>query len=193
MTTTVNGDDVFLQLHELRLRGRLEAAADSGVAALVDAGFAVQNGTWLLLTPAGRSAHADWARLPAGSAEEEATRVAYERFLVFDGQVKQVTTDWQLAAAEAKPEGYSITEWDLIDRLTAIHEGFGPRLLALGKAVPRFAGYRPRLRDALTRLENGERQWFSGVTVDSYHTVWWQLHEDLLAALGINRMDDPNQ
>jgi hypothetical protein len=31
------------------------------------------------------------------------------------------------------------------------------------------------------------------LTFDSYHTVWWQLHEDLLAALGIDRRDDPNQ
>jgi hypothetical protein len=43
------------------------------------------------------------------------------------------------------------------------------------------------------QLEEGDAKWFSGVTCDSYHTVWWHLHEDLLIALGIARSEDPNQ
>jgi len=27
---------------------------------------------------------------------------------------------------------------------------------------------------------------------DSYHTVWWHFHEDLLTALAIARREDPN-
>jgi hypothetical protein len=37
------------------------------------------------------------------------------------------------------------------------------------------------------RLNDGEREWLASPTIDSYHTVWMQLHEDLLLALGLER------
>ena len=50
----------------------------------------------------------------------------------------------------------------------------------------RFQRYRVRLTDALARARSGALEY---VTDDlaSYHTVWFQLHEDLLATLGIPR------
>ena len=98
-----------------------------------------------------------------------------------------------MASAGVRSEGFSAEDWKLIDRLIGVHEKAAAALSALGRAVPRFAGYRPRLRHALQQLEDGDPKWFSGLTCDSYHTVWWHLHEDLLIALGISRSDDPNQ
>lgn len=192
-TAIVLTDETWAVLHEVRLRGMVQASENNELRALVDAGYVVQRGNASVITPTGREAHATWARLPAGSEEEAAARRAYERFLVFDREVKQLTTDWQLASAGARPDGYGEEEWKIIDRLTAVDERAGPVLNELGRAIPRFSGYRSRLRQARTKLEDGERQWLSGLSCDSYHTVWWQLHEDLLSALGISRSDDPNQ
>ena len=36
-------------------------------------------------------------------------------------------------------------------------------------------------------MRAGERDWFAKPMIDSYHTVWFQLHEDLLNTLGIER------
>ena len=33
----------------------------------------------------------------------------------------------------------------------------------------------------------GEGDWFDKPLTDSYHTVWFELHEDLLATLGLER------
>jgi hypothetical protein len=33
----------------------------------------------------------------------------------------------------------------------------------------------------------GDKEWFTGPLVDSYHTVWFELHEDLMATLGLER------
>ena len=35
----------------------------------------------------------------------------------------------------------------------------------------------------------GEIDWVSGVRIDSYHTVWFELHEDLLRMLGRTRQE----
>ena len=186
-------DDVWSRLHDVRLRGLVPGADDLVTEQLISAGYLVRRGRGVAVTPAGKEANAAWARVPDPSAEHAAVRAAYDRFLEIDRSVKQVTMDWQLESAKSNPDGYSVEDWKIIDRLTALDEKAGGLLLQLARAVPRFAGYRPRLRNALQQLEEGDRKWFSGLTCDSYHTVWWQLHEDLLIALGIARSDDPNQ
>jgi hypothetical protein len=57
----------------------------------------------------------------------------------------------------------------------------------LTRAVVRFADYRARLRAARRRVDDGESEWLTSPRIDSYHTVWMQLHEDLLLALGRDR------
>jgi hypothetical protein len=195
MSTTVDIRDetTWLRLHEVRLRGRVDVTEDPATDRLLQGGYLATRGRSLTITPAGRQAHAAWARLADGSDEHSAAWAAYERFLELDKQVKRLTADWQQASATSRPDGYTAEDWTLIDRLLALDEKAGAVLLRLGRAVPRFAGYRPRFRAAVQRLEDGDRQWFSGLTCDSYHAVWWQLHEDLLLAIGVARGDDPNQ
>jgi hypothetical protein len=171
----------------------IEADGDPEVERLCDAGYLLRRGAKAVITAAGKAAHAEWARLADGTEEHAAARSAYDQFLLFDKHIKQLTTEWQLMSAGSRSDGFSAEDWKLIDRLIAVHEKAGASLGALGRVVPRFAGYRPRLRHALQQLEEGDSKWFSGLTCDSYHTVWWQLHEDLLIALGISRSDDPNQ
>jgi hypothetical protein len=191
--TTLQSQTGWELLHEVRLRGMIRTPDDSAGAELIASGHLIRRGAALVLTPQGRAVHAEWARLPAGSEQETAARQTYEQFLNVDKQVKQLTVDWQLASASAPTDGYSPDQWKLIDRLAAVDEKAAPMVSALGRAVPRFGRYRPLFRHALRQLEEGDRAWFSGVTCDSYHTVWWHLHEDLLLAVGVSRSDDPNQ
>lgn len=183
MPTLALSDAALTLLHDIRLRGMVETADGDALDALVRSGYATLRGRAAVLTVEGRQAHATWARLPEGSDEAHIALAAYDQFLVLDRAVKELTTAWQLAAARANPDGFSIEEWELIDRLTALNDKIGAVIRPLGQAVARFGGYRPRFSNALRRLEEGERQWFSGLTCDSYHTVWWHLHEDLLLAL----------
>ena len=78
----------------------------------------------------------------------------------------------------------------VIDRLAAIDDRAGPIVRRLGTKVEEFGGYRPRLRHARTQVEDGERDWFTSPRIDSYHTVWMELHEHLLLALGLDRADE---
>ena len=56
--------------------------------------------------------------------------------------------------------------------------------------MTRFGGYRPRLRAARERVAEGASDWLTSPRIDSYHTVWMQLHEDLLLALGRDRASE---
>lgn len=175
-------------LHELRVRG---TAADDGDAAarLVDAGFAIRRREVLMLTPAGR-AEAD-LRFRLAGEDGAAVQSAYDRFLPLNRGLIQICSDWQVRAGgvpnDHKDPGY---DWAVIDRLVAHDEQTGPVVRSLGRQVSRFAQYRDRLRGARRRVEADEHDWLLSPRIDSYHTVWMQLHEDLLLGLGLNRAEE---
>ena len=73
------------------------------------------------------------------------------------------------------------------DQLGALDARVAPVVIDLGREFARYQGYRPRFLNALDRVRAGEHDWFAKPTLDSYHTVWFQLHEDLLNTLGIER------
>ena len=56
----------------------------------------------------------------------------------------------------------------------------------LAESLPRFAGYSRRPMDALERARR-DSAWFTATDRDSFHRAWFELHEDLIATLGIQR------
>ena len=59
--------------------------------------------------------------------------------------------------------------------------------LELGDRLTRFRGYDERFAAALKRAEDGDLSWVNRPRADSCHTVWMELHEDLIATLGVQR------
>jgi hypothetical protein len=195
VTTDLNQTDLGAQawelLHELRLRGFVPAKDSAHEAELVEAGLAMTRGQNLALTPAGRQAHARWARLPAGSPEGAAGLEAYRAFLPLNAQLLRICTDWQL-----RPDGSlndhsdSAYDFKVLERLDRLDAHIAALVNKLAEAVPRFAAYPGRLTAALDRIAD-DRQWLASPRCDSYHTVWMQMHEDLLTAVGASREDEP--
>jgi hypothetical protein len=75
----------------------------------------------------------------------------------------------------------------VVARLGAVDQAARPVLADLAAALARFGRYPERLGNALRRVQLGEAEWFTKPLLDSYHTVWFELHEDLLATLGLQR------
>ncbi len=94
---------------------------------------------------------------------------AYEAFLPLNRAF--------LAALSAEAETTELAV--LVHRLA-------PVLGALADQLPRFSGYRARFDRALRRAET-DPVWVASPRVDSVHTVWFELHEHLLATLGRDR------
>jgi len=77
--------------------------------------------------------------------------------------------------------------------VAAVHDAVLPVLADLTAASARFGGYAPRLGNALDRVRAGSTDWFDKPTIDSYHAVWFELHEDLLATLGLDRASESTE
>jgi hypothetical protein len=78
----------------------------------------------------------------------------------------------------------------VIEQLADLHAKVTPICADLGAALDRFGGYAGRLGDAVAKVRAGDVDWFTKPMIASYHTVWFELHEDLLATLGIERSSE---
>jgi hypothetical protein len=103
-------------------------------------------------------------------------RDAYERFLVVDPLVKR-------ACSKAQIDGFDTG----LDDLTKVNDKARVVLRKIVAAAPRYANYRSRLESCMTRLLEGDATAFTKPLAESYHQVWWELHQDLLLTLGLER------
>ena len=149
------------------------------------------NGKYLL-TPAARMAlDSDYSRLYADVRVHPDFKAGYEGFERLNGALKQLITDWQTlpVGGGRVPNDHSNKDYDaeIIDRLGELHERAELVLKRLAGVVPRFQIYDEKLRAALGRSEDGAIQWVSDAKIESYHTLWFELHEDLLRLMGRER------
>lgn len=190
-------------LQAIRLKGRPvepEIATATGVhdralrqilCALVDAGVCVDGRGRYQLTPAGRDAVANWIAEERDRVDQTALAVFYDRFLARNTAVKQVITDWQLIdGSTANDHGDPGYDARVIGRLANVHDAFRADLAGIVDLAPRLAPYPRRLAGALAKIRAGEHGWLAGPLVDSYHTIWFELHEDLLGLTGLARADE---
>jgi hypothetical protein len=184
-------EELVVVLHEARLRGTLHASAAAHAEHLGRLGYLHVNGTRGVLTARGRSVQEAWARVEAESETERSLDRLYRQFLPMNAELLRISTDWQVRPGNV-PNDHSDAryDWSVIDRLVALDERAGPIVTRAGYIVGRFAAYRGRLRSARRKVEEGDPAWLVSPRCDSYHTVWMQLHEDLLLALGIERGDE---
>jgi hypothetical protein len=56
--------------------------------------------------------------------------------------------------------------------------------------APRIGDYRRRLSNALAKLEAGDHRYLTAPDRDSYHTVWFELHQHLINLLGLTRQQE---
>ncbi|HYC80744.1 MAG TPA: hypothetical protein VEB65_03095 [Solirubrobacterales bacterium] len=177
--------------------GADEAEVEASLEAAVAAGRAAGAKGTFMVAPAGR----EWLdeRYPeafAGFRADPAASETYERFERINRELLALFTDWQMvpsAGGERVPNDHSDPDYDtdVIDRLGAQHERAERVLDAFAELEPRLVLYKERLDSAYDKALAGEHEWVSGARIDSYHTVWFELHEDLLRMLGREREEAP--
>jgi hypothetical protein len=191
----VLSDADYVLLHEVRIRGFVEIDECSEhavlVAHLTEVGYVAPVRRAIRITNDGRVAHAAWARVDIGSDVEQAVVRGYNAFLPLNAELLQLCNDWQVRPGKV-PNDHSDRQydWSVIDRLRALDERAAPVLRRVARVLDRFDAYPRRLRAALRHVDEGETEWFTSPRIDSYHTVWMQVHEDLLLALGRDRADE---
>jgi hypothetical protein len=159
---------------------------------LVATGRAMEaKGAYALTPLASVALQARYAGHFAALREDAAFRGAYEGFERINNVLKQIITDWQTldVGGQKVANDHSDKSHDVavIDRLGGLHEQAEPILSKLAAGLPRLKYYGDRLLSALEAAEDGEHEWVSDIRRDSYHTVWFELHEELLRIMGRER------
>lgn len=206
MSRLPGADDLVMRvLHALRTKGMadeeavaqavgvsteqvgavLEAQAQQGWVRYRDGSRAKG---WMLLG----TGRVEGERLVAAEVDASGVRSRihelYRSFLVLDPELKTVCTDFQVRGDQMLND-HTDPDYDneVISRLAEINRRVQPVVAQLSEALDRFGHYGGRLDNALNRVLSGEIDWFTKPSLDSYHEVWFELHEDLLATLGIDR------
>ncbi len=150
-----------------------------------------------------------WSLTDSGKAENERQLAAelvdadpagvvaavYRSFLPLNARLLRAVTDWQIRPTEADrfaPNDHADDTWDerVLDELAALGRQLAPLADRLSAVLMRFDDYTKRYEAALRKARNGELDWIDKTDVDSCHRVWFQLHEDLVATLGIDRRNE---
>ena len=117
----------------------------------------------------------------------------YETFVPINDEVKQIVTDWQMRVVDGQIvlNDHQDRSHDdgVIARLHDIDAKAAPALESLTSALPRFDSYSRRLQRALAEIRGGDHTMVAAPIKDSYHTVWFELHEDLLLLSGRERKE----
>lgn len=116
----------------------------------------------------------------------------YRDFVPLNSRLLGACTDWQLrptAGDSLASNDHADPAWDarVLDELAALSTGLAPLVARLAGVLTRFAGYDTRFDAALRRARTRRIEWVDRTDVDSCHRVWFRLHEDLVATLGVER------
>ena len=146
---------------------------------------------WMLTQEGrGRSQQLVTSELESSGFREEINS-NYQDFLSSNQKFLSLCTDWQLRTVNGEQEinDHSDTTYDeeVITRLVDINNEIQPVCKSLADSLNRFEGYSRRFSEALHKVQNNESEWFTKPMIDSYHTIWFELHENLLVTLGIER------
>lgn len=197
----VNDELAILQL--VRLKGRpalpdVAAAAgltqgetEAAVQEFLAAGKLEESRGRLKVTAAGRAALADLIARERRGTDQKRLASAYERFTSINTRFKQLVTDWQTLDG-GHPNGHTNADYDaaVVNRLAELHQQFAPLLAELAEIAPRLANYPARFAAALDKVLAGDHAWLARPLIDSYHTAWFELHEDLIGLAGLSRAEE---
>ncbi|MFD6093277.1 transcriptional regulator [Oerskovia sp. NPDC060338] len=173
-------DETTELLEDAEARGWVQRSAFAGL------------GGWSL-TVAGRTENErQLASELARTGREGDVREAYREFLPLNARLQRACTDWQLRPVPGDrlaPNDHTDPAWDagVLGELAAIDRDLAPLGRRLSDVLARFGGYDERFATALGRVQAGDGGWVDRTDVDSCHRVWFELHEDLVATLGVDR------
>jgi hypothetical protein len=174
-------------LHLLRIKGAVDAStlerlgADSAADRLARHGLLRVTQRGSALTRAGFDRHAEMIAEERSAIDQEVMAGAYERFLAVNAPVKAACSAWQFSSGG--PEDLFHVAEALDRNLSRIKIG----LTRAAQIAPRFQGYLDGLVNAAGRVAEGDGRYVNEPELPSFHTLWFECHEDFLVTLGRER------
>jgi pyruvate,orthophosphate dikinase len=121
-------------------------------------------------------------------------QLALDGFLALDGRMKETVTAWQMRTVDGAQTFNDHTDaaYDagVLADLGALHADAAAWARPFEAGLPQLAVYRQRLERAVAAAQGGDQRFVASPRVDSYHGVWFELHEELILLAGRNRADE---
>jgi DNA-binding MarR family transcriptional regulator len=185
-------------LQAVRLKGRVsptDLAATLGkdladvattIERLTRSGLLAE-GTILKISPSGRARLGELLAAERDRADSAALAAVHGDFREVNTELKALVTDWQVK--NGQPNDHEDADYDaaVLARLDRVHRRVVPIIAAAAVHLPRLSRYSAKLQTALANINAGDTSWLSRPIIDSYHTVWFELHEELILAAGLTR------
>jgi pyruvate,orthophosphate dikinase len=160
----------------------------------VAAGLLKSSGGMFSLTPEGKERGAALVVVHQEQWGKAEAAAALDAFVPFDKHMKAVVTAWQMREVGGQQvlNDHSDAAYDagVLAEVAALHAGVGPWLSGLASRLPWLGGYASRLDGAARLVAGGDPRYIASPRVDSYHSVWFELHEDLILLDGRTREDE---
>jgi hypothetical protein len=149
--------------------------AEGELAKAVGKGWALDFDGKILLAPEGTKAvHDFYGRLYAPLREDPAMKSWYDRFETLNDHFIKSVSDWQKNESDERALSKTLK---VVERLIRALGDLVPRL-------PRYENYVRRFTESVGLIDQGNRDYVCGPTIDSVHTIWFEFHEDILSVLG---------
>jgi pyruvate,orthophosphate dikinase len=135
--------------------------------------------------------------LIAGDRERwsiEKANSALDGFLPLDGRMKEIVTSWQMREVDGEQviNDHSDEQYDeaVLSEFSSLHHDAIEWLEPLTTELGRLQLYHHRLARAALRVAEGEHAYIASPRIDSYHNIWFELHEDLILLAGRTREEE---
>jgi hypothetical protein len=163
------------------------------IAGLVEQGLIEPTKRGFKLTEAGRQSADEVFAAERKVLGPESVDELYDSFCTINVEVKQVITDWQLKSSEppvVNDHADKAYDEGVLARLDGTRRKFSELLDGSGDTGKRFAQYSLRLARAMAEIQSGDPSFVASPARDSFHTAWFELHEDLIHLAGRRRSDE---
>jgi hypothetical protein len=188
-------------LRAIRLKGRVREpdviatvggdpdAVASTLAKLISEGL-VSEGKTVRISPAGRERLNDLLAQERSAVDQDALAGIYDEFRSANSEFKALISDWQIKSGE--PNFHDDADYDaaVLARLDDVHRNVKPIISSAATYLDRLNAYGDKLESALAKVRAGDTSWLARPIVDSYHTVWFELHQEFIEASGLTREEE---
>jgi pyruvate,orthophosphate dikinase len=146
------------------------------------------------LTADGKAVGREQIAADAARWGEENAGAALDAFLALDHRMKETVTAWQMREVDGAQtfNDHSDPAYDarILADLGALHVDASAWSRRLETGLPHLAVYRERLDRAAAAAAGGDHRFLASPRVDSYHGIWFELHEELILLAGRSRADE---
>jgi hypothetical protein len=191
----------LIVLQAIRLKGRVREpdviatvggdpdSVASTLAKLISEGL-VSEGKTVRISPAGRARLNDLLAQERSAVDQDALAAIYDEFRSANNEFKALISDWQIKNGE--PNSHDDADYDaaVLARLDDVHRTVKPIISSAATYLDRLNAYGDKFESALAKVRAGDTSWLARPIVDSYHTVWFELHQEFIEASGLTREEE---